>query len=222
MKKIIITIIFIVLMSKIYGQTYNWADSLKSAKHIVSANIGWEYSTIAGLYYGYKLPFKKPIVLQAGISVPFGKKVLDDFKSKVGLQGLVWGKNNFKTILAVNGVYKKYSSELVNLSSLGIELQSEFGIYKHKWFVSGEIGLDLGLTTHFKHSETYKQFIYSEVKDGWYKPVSGAFMNFGIQGGYSFRKSDIVFRIGYIKSITSTANVLIPYYTTIGYNFRIK
>ena len=89
MKYALSFILFLFLSSYFtYGQTYNWSSSKDSTKHVVSANIGWEYAVIIGANYSYKLPFKKSIFLQTGFSVPFGKNVMDDFKSNLGLNKL--------------------------------------------------------------------------------------------------------------------------------------
>lgn len=124
-----------------YGQTYNWGSSTDSTRHIVSANIGWEYAVVIGANYSYKLPFKKTVFLQTGFSVPFGNNIMDDFKSNLGLSGLLFRKNSFNSILTVNGIYKTYSSELVRMKNLGFDIKTINGIYKSKWFVSTEIGL---------------------------------------------------------------------------------
>jgi hypothetical protein len=204
------------------GQTYNWGTLNDSTKHIAGANFGWEYAAIAGVNYSYRLPIKIPVFLQSGLSFPFGKKFLDDFKANIGLGGQVYENKNFHSLLTLNTIYKRYTNELVTLNQVGLDIKTINGFYKPNWFVATEIGLDLGLSTHFRHSETYKQNIYADVQDGWYKPISAGIMNFGVQSGYSFRQSDLIFRIGYFKSITSNVNALIPYYVTLGYNLKIK
>jgi hypothetical protein len=221
--KIYLGLLFVVLsFNSAIGQIYNWGSITDSSKHIAGATLGWEYAAIAGVNYGYKLPVKIPVFVQTSFSVPFGKNVIDEFKSNVGLVGQLYSKKKFSSILSLNTVYKRYANELVTLNQVGLDIKTLNGFYKPKWFVATEIGLELGLSTHFKHSETYKQNIYADVQDGWYKPISAGIMNFGVQGGYSFRKSDLIFRIGYYKSITSNVNALIPYYVTLGYNLKIK
>lgn len=221
--KNILSLIFTVFSFHfVIGQTYNLGSITDSTKHIAGANIGWEYAAIVGLNYSYKLPIKMPVFVQTGFSIPFGKNVVDDFKSNIGLGGKLYNKKNFHSVLTLNVLYKRYSSELVTMNQVGLDIKTLNGFYKPKWFVATEIGLELGLSTHFKHSETYKQNIYAEVKDGWYKPLSAGIMSFGVQGGYSFKQSDLIFRIGYFKTITSSVNALIPYYVTLGYNLKIK
>lgn len=222
-KKNILSVLFAAFYFNFaYGQAYNWGSITDSTKHIVVGNIGWEYAVIAGVNYNHKLPFKMPVFVQTGFSIPFGKNVIDDFKSNIGLSGRLYHKKSLHSILALNVLYKRYSSELVKLNQIGMDIKTLNGFYKQKWFVAFEIGVELALSTHYKHSETFKQNIYAEVKDGWYKPLSAGIINFGAQSGYSFKQSDVIFRIGYFKSITSNVNALIPYYVTLGYNLKIK
>lgn len=204
------------------GQTYNWASITDATKHMAGATLGWEYAGIAGVNYGYKLPFKIPVFAQAALSIPFGKRLVDDMKLNIGLAGRVYQRKRFHSILALNALYKRYDNELVNLQQVGLDVKTLNGLYHAKWFVTTEIGLELGMSTHFKHSEIFRQTIYSEVSDGWYQPVSAGMMNLGIQTGYSFGQSDLTFRIGYLQSITSSVNTLIPYYVTLGYNVKIR
>jgi hypothetical protein len=223
MKKILLSLLLCLALTPVlYGQSYNWADALPRATHIVSAQLGWEYAAIAGLSYGYRLPTCRPLVFQAGISAPFGQSALDDFTLQAGLRGVAWERHHLKAILALGGSYQHYASELVRIGTLGAELQAELGIYRPRWFVAGETGLHLGLAARLRHSEIYTQTIYATARDGWYGPVSGGFVHGGIQTGYSFKRNDLVFRIGYLQSVTSGTNALIPYYTTLGYNWRIQ
>ncbi len=221
--KISLSLLFLFLsFHSAIGQTYNWGSITDSTKHIAGVNLGWEYAAIVSVNYSYRLLVEKPIFLQTGFSIPFGKNVMDDFKLNVGLGGQLYSKKNFNSIFTLNAIYKGYANELVTMNQIGLEIKTINGIYKSRWFVATEIGLALGLSTHFKHSETYKQNIYSDVQDGWYKPLSAGIMNFGLQTGYSFKQSDLIFKIGYYKTITSSINVLIPYYVTLGYNLKIK
>jgi len=224
MKNRFFLILFLTVFSShvVIGQIYNWESITDSTKHIVGASLGWEYTAVVGVNYSYKPSLKLPVFVQTGISIPFGKNVIDDLKSNIGLSGKMYRKKSFHSILSLNAIYKRYASELVKLNQVGLDIKTVNGFYKSKWFVAAEFGLELGLSTHFKHSETYKQNIYADVQDGWYKPLSAGIMNFGVQTGYSFKQSDLIFRIGYYKTISSSVNVLIPYYMTLGYNLKIN
>lgn len=147
---------------------------------------------------------------------------MDDFKTKIGGEVLILNKSNLKGSISVNGIYRSYENPLVRLQNFGSELKGTFGYYEPKWFVAGEVGFDKAIVTHFKHSETYKETIFADVKDGWYEPATGGNFMYGIQTGYSFNKSDITFNIGMVTTQDFKTTPLIPYYLMLGYNHRIN
>jgi len=203
------------------AQTFNW-NALQDSKHIITAGIGWDYSISYSLGYAYQLKTKVPIVLTTNFSIPSGEKLLDDFKTKIGGQVLILNKSNLKGSISVNGIYRRYENPLVILQNFGIELKGTFGYYKPKWFVVGEVGFDKAIVTHFKHSKTFKETIFTDVKNGWYEPSTGGNFQYGIQTGYSFNKSDITLNIGMLTTQDFKTTPLIPYYLILGYNHRIN
>lgn len=223
--KAIKSLIFILIPFCIYqkgiAQTVNW-DALENSKHIISAGIGWDYSVSYSLGYAYQVRTKVPVLLNASFSIPSGENLLDDFKTKIGGQIVLLNKSNLKGSITWNGIYRSYKNPLVRLQNFGSELKGTLGYYKPKWFVAGEVGFDKAIVTHFRHSETFKETIFSDVKDGWYEPVTGGNFQYGIQTGYSFKKSDITFSIGMVTTQDFKTTPLIPYYLMLGYNYRIN
>lgn len=223
--KVIKILIAIILPFFIYqkgmAQTLNW-NALQDSKHIITAGIGWDYSISYSLGYAYQLKTKVPIVMTTNFSIPLGEKLLDDFKTKIGGQILILNEPNLKGSIALNGIYRRYENPLVRLKNFGSELKGTLGYYKPKWFVAGEVGFDKAIVTHFKHSETFKETIFTDVKDGWYEPSTGGNFQYGIQTGYSFNKSDITLNIGMLTTQDFKTTPLIPYYMMLGYNHRIN
>lgn len=209
------------IYQKCMAQTLNW-NALQDSKHIITAGIGWDYSISYSLGYAYQLKTKVPIVLTTNSSIPSGEKLLDDFKTKIGGQILLLNKSNLKGSITFNGIYRRYENPLVRLQNFGSELKGIFGYYNPKWFVAGEVGFDKAIVTHFKHSETFKETFFSDVKDCWYEPSTGGNFQYGIQTGYSFNKSDITFNIGMVTTQDFKTTPLIPYYFMLGYNHRIN
>lgn len=203
------------------AQTLNW-NALQDSKHIITAGIGWDYSISYSLGYAYQLKTKVPIVLTTNSSIPSGEKLLDDFKTKIGGQILLLNKSNLKGSITFNGIYRRYENPLVRLQNFGSELKGTLGYFKPKWLVAGEVGFDKAIVTHFKHTETFKETFFSDVKDCWYDPSTGGNLIYGIQTGYSFNKSDITFNIGMVTTQDFKTTPLIPYYLMLGYNHRIN
>lgn len=223
MKAIIALIVFIVslLTSNILqAQTINWENLKKEERHILNINAGWEYSFVYGLSYGYHLKTKMPIILESSFSLASGEVVFDDFKTKIGGQINVFQIENFRFNAAIHGIYRRYENPIVTLQNFGADASTTIGYYKPKWFVAVEFGFDKAIVTHFKHSEIYKE-VYPEVKNGWYEPSTGGNFNFGIQGGYSFNKSDLTLRAGKVMTQDFKTTPLIPFYLQIGYSYKL-
>lgn len=223
MKAIVALITFLIslLTSNILqSQTINWANLKIEEKHILNVNAGWEYSFVYGLGYGYHLKTKTPIILESSISFASGEVIFDDFKTKIGGQINFYTIKNFRFNASIHGIYRRYENPLVALQNFGADASLVIGYYKPKWFAGGEFGYDKAIATHFKHSEIYKE-VYPEVKNGWYEPATGGNFNFGIQGGYSFLRSDLILRAGKVITQDFKTTPMIPFYVQLGYNYRL-
>jgi len=223
MKAIIALIVFLIslLTSHIsQAQAINWENLQENQKHILNVNAGWNYSFVYGLSYGYHLKTKIPIILESSISLASGEVIFDDFKTKIGGQMNVYQIENFRFNASLHGIYRRYENPLVTLQNFGADASTTIGYYKQKWFIAGEFGFDKAIVTHFKHSDIYKD-VYPNVKNGWYEPTTGGNFNFGVQGGYSFNRSDITLRAGKVMNEDFKSTPLIPFYVQLGYNYKL-
>ncbi|GAB5565219.1 MAG: hypothetical protein Wins2KO_22820 [Winogradskyella sp.] len=215
----LVTILFVATQTS-SSQTLNWY-SIENATHILTASIGWDYGITYNIGYAYKLKAKLPIALTANFSIPSGEDLLDDFKTKIGGQISILNKSDFKGIITVNGIYRRYRNPLVQLQNFGSEFKGTLGYYRPKWFLAGEIGFDKAIVTHFNHSEEFKD-IYPDVKNGWYEPSTGGNFSYGIQSGYSFNNSDFILGLGLLTTQDLKTSPSIPYYFMLGYNYRLN
>lgn len=222
--KIILLLNFLFLfVNKNYAQTINWANLKSEQKHIVNLNVGgWDYAFVFGVGYGYKINTKLPIILNAEYSFPSGKDLIDDFKTKIGGKIHIYQINNFQFSANIYGVFRRYENPLVRLVNFGSDVTGIVGYYKSEWFVAGEVGFDKAIVTHFKHSEVFKNTIYSGVKDGWYEPATGGNFYYGLQAGSSFKQIDLTFKIGKVITQDFKTTPLIPYYAQLGFNYKIN
>lgn len=219
--QLLFSLLFLINMQKVNAQTLNWA-SVGNSKHIANVNFGFDYSVSYGIGYGYKLKTKLPIVLNGNFSKPAGKNQLDDFKTKIGGQIKLYSLNKFQFSTAIFGIYRRYGNSSVRLQNFGSEMTGVIGYYKPKWFVAGEFGFDKAIVTHSKHSKEYKDNTYSEIKDGWYEPATGGNFNYGIQTGFSFSRSDITLKGGYLITQDFRTKPTLPLYLQLGYNLRMR
>jgi len=223
MKKLNIIIAFIAIVfciPKVNAQIINW-NTVGNTKHILNANFGLDYSLSYGIGYGYKLNTKLPLIINANFSMPSGEKLFDDFKTKIGGQILLLNTSNFRGAVAIQGIYRRHETELVRLQNFGSEMKGTFGYYKSKWFVAAEVGFDKAIVTHFKHSQEFRENVYAEVVDGWYEPGTGGNFSYGLQTGYSFKKTDVTLNLGKMISQDFKTAPLLPFYLNLGFNYRL-
>jgi hypothetical protein len=219
-KIIAITTLSLLSFNTILSQTINWKNLKDEEKHILNVNAGWEYSFIYEIGYGYKLETKKPIIINASYSFPSGETIFDDFKTKIGGQINFYTINNFHFNASIHASYRRIENPLAVLQNFGCDINTTIGYYKPKWFLAGEFGIDKAIVTHFKHSNIYKE-VYPNVKNGWYEPTTGGNFNFGIQTGYSFKRSDLTVRLGKVITQDFKTSPLIPFYAQLGYNYKL-
>ena len=221
MKKIqsALIILAIIMISKTSSaQQVNWRTLNDTKPHIANVNLGWDYSTAAGIGYGQKLRTTLPILLNIEYSLPFGNTIFDDFKTKLGGQAEVLHLDNFSVSVKAYGIFRRYENKYVRLVDFGSEFATNFGYYRNNWYVAGEFGFDKAIATNIKNSEEMKT-IYPGVQDGWYVPTGGNF-NFGIVSGYSFANNDLYAKIGTRMTEDFKSSPTVPYYLQIGYNRR--
>ncbi len=66
-----------------------------------------------------------------------------------------------------------------------------------KWSIGAEITWDQQWSTHIRHTDKYRELVYSEAKDGWYG-VSAFTVRYGIRASVLLRKRvEILLRGGY-------------------------
>ena len=219
---LLLSILFVLVKSTI-GQTINWENIKSEQKHILNINAGgWDYAFVFGAGYGYKLSTKLPIILNAEYSFPSGKNLIDDFKTKIGGKVRVCQIKNFQLSANMYGVFRRYENPLVRLVNFGSDVSGVAGYYRSKWFIAGEAGFDKAIVTHFKHSNVFKETIYSNVKDGWYEPATGGNFYYGLQTGFSFNQMDLTFKVGKVITQDFKTTPLIPYYAQLGINYKMN
>jgi hypothetical protein len=215
MKKVIHTLLLLMLGLGIQAQRLNWS-TIDSSKHFINAFVGSEYSLISGLSYAYKLPTKLPILLNVEYSFPFGNKHIDDFKSKIGCQIKWYTYKNFSVSTNIQGLFRRYQNNLVRIENFGSDFSLDAGYYKPKWYVSLFTGFDKAIVSNFKHSKKYLE-IYPDVKNGWYEPATGGNFYYGLSAGTKIYKATAVYLdAGKILTQDFKTGPSFPFYLKLG------
>jgi len=204
------------------AQTINWASLKEENKHIVNVNMGLDYGFTYGLGYGYQ--FKTwvfPTIANIEYSNPSGEKKLDDFKTKLGIHIRLVEFNNFQLSAKIQGVFRKYESDMVRLVNFGSDMNVMAGYYRKIWFFAAEGGFDKAIVTHFKHSQKAEDR-FPGVVGGWYLPATGGNYYYGLQTGFSFWKNDIYLKAGKVINQNLRTTPMLPFYAQVGYNLRFR
>jgi hypothetical protein len=220
MKKYIIMAFLSIIINIAHSQTLNWANLQDENKHIVNARFGLDFGINYALGYGYKLKTKSlPIIANIEFSMPSGDKVFDDFKTKTGVQIRWFEYHNIRFSTSIQGVFRRFDNNLVQLVNFGSDMSGVIGYYRPKWFAAAELGFDKAIVTHFKHKKAYTDN-FPQVQDGWYEPATGGNFNYGLQVGFSFKKSDIYLKAGKLLTQDFKTTPLLPFYAELGFNRR--
>ena len=154
LKLYIITIIIIVLQNVANAQAMNWATIDQTKKNMAGVNMGVEYGITYGFSYGYiTKAFIFPVIAGVEFSVPSGDKRIDDNKSKIGGQIMWIQRGDFHFSTRIQGVFRRYENDFVNMLNFGSDFAGVAGYYKSRWFAAGEAGFDKAIVTHLKHSD---------------------------------------------------------------------
>ncbi len=218
-KLIALIVITLIIKNCSYAQTLNWASLDKEQRHILNLNASLDFGVTYGIGYSYHLKTNLPIVLNIEHSHPSGDKILEDFKTKIGGQIRWVQAGDFQVSTRIQGVFRRFENPLARLVNFGSDLSGTFGYYRPKWFVAGEVGFDKAIVTHFKHTQSYKDD-FPAVQDGWYEPATGGNFYYGLQAGFSFKRSDIYLKAGYVLVQDFKTKPFLPYYAQLGYSRR--
>lgn len=216
-KSIIFSLVLLFVVGFSHAQTLNWASLNTKQKHIVNLNAGIDYGLVFGAGYEFQLNTKLPILLNAELSVPSGKNLTDDFKTKIGGEIRWFHSGNFYVSSDIQGIFRKYENSYATLLNFGSYTSAIAGYYRPKWFVAGELGFDKAIVTHFKHTDLFKEN-FPGIKDGWYEPATGGNFNYGIQGGTTIKRTDIYLKLGKTIQQDFKTNPVVPFYFQIGVN----
>lgn len=209
---------FLYFTNTLRGQTINWRSFQGDQRHIVSLYAGYDYSFAIGAGYGYQWKRSRPVVLNVEYSMPSGQILLDDLKSKIGIQTELVHLGSFAATTRLSAVFRRYENELARISGFGSEWAVAAGYYRSHWFLAGECAMDKAIATKIKHSDLAREN-FPDIQNGWFVPTAGNF-SYGLQIGGSIKKMDIFLRIGKVLTQNFKSTPTIPAYFQVGLNRR--
>lgn len=220
-RSIIVLTLVILSSTKNFGQVIT--PNFKGTQSIY-INIGLDPAVLTTFGYSYRLSsenFWKDIILFGEASIPFGEFEINDYRIKVGIQNSLINLDNWDFSLSGYFVVRGTENSIHSATNYGLGILALAGYYESDWFSAIEIGYDKGFLTDIEHTDWYKNYFYTDAKDGLYSNPSGN-INIGLRGGYLISNYEITLRAGIAKTEMLNDPVGVPFYSTLGINYHFR
>jgi hypothetical protein len=156
---------------------------------------------------------QRPLLAYLESSIAMGDLDLRDYRARLGVQASMLSWRDMRLTGNVAFVTRGTRNPIFDATSMGADVGGTIGMYRPRWFVAGEAGYDKAIITHLAHSDQYRTQYYADAKDGWYIDTGGI-RRFGLVGGISRGRWDLVLRAGVPR--TQRGNSLVaPAYATM-------
>ena len=197
---------------------------LSAGEQSVGLATGMDYSILpAILSYNRGMDafnFENPINVGLEATIPMYAFDLNDIRLKIVTDITVLRKRSFEIRAGINPVFINTKLQTETMSSLGVDLHVFVGITKEKWSYGGEATYNKIFTTHIKHTDKYRDLVFADAVDGWYKNTAGN-IQAGIYVNRRIKKFDLSFRTGMSKTARLNEYLLVPtFYGIMGLEYR--
>jgi len=221
MKKLTAVILLVTAVAVTsYSQDVNWRSLRDDQQNLVQLKLGYDYGVTAQLGYSRSLFIIRPVLLGLDFSLPMGNDLVDDFKLRIGGQVEVFEMGGFSATLKIMSNFRRYENDLVRIASFGSDFAGVVGYYTPSWYAAGELGFDKAITSHLKHSDIMRRYVFAEIRNGWYVPTGGNWY-YGIQGGKSIGESfDLSLRLGATNAQKKDEDAVLPLYAQLGLDVK--
>lgn len=201
------------------SQNINWRSLREDQNNLLQFSYGYDCGVTAQAGYYRTFTVFRPAAAGLDISVPMGNNLFDDYKIRLGVQIELLEVDGFSVTARLTSAFRRYESELVNISSFGADYAIGAGYYGPTWSVGGEFGLDKAITSRLMHSDLMKEN-FPGIKDGWYVPTGGHWF-YGFYGDKTLGETlDLFVRVGATEAQENDDKPTIPYYLQVGLGVR--
>jgi len=223
MRNLITIIIFICLAVQIKAQGSR-SGVLEINEQTVGLSAGMDYSMLsAGITYirGVNVcNYKYPVTIGGSISVPVFNFDFSDAGFKVISETTIHRKKNFEIRGGVNPALILLKTKTTKMTSIGTDFHVFSGFINNKWNCGLELTYNQIFSTYIKHTDIYKESVFENVADGWYK-MTAANIKIGILIKRTINRYDIFLNGGITKTGRFNDYIYVPpIYTVIGMNYR--
>lgn len=190
--------------------------------NVVATSVGVDGSLVTwgvGFVRGIDLPMGRQLMVQTGFALPMTQPDFGDWRWTGGVRMNALERRGFEWPVSLNLVVRGLRNEAFRAVGLGTELRTMPGYYPGRWFLAADLAWDQQWATHLRHTDDYREFVYEDVRDGWYGNTAHT-LQAGLRvGGRPWRHMELWVRGGYEHH--GRYNTLAPpVYALAGVNFR--
>jgi hypothetical protein len=220
----VITLLVILLILALAHPRKAQADGLNfgaldEGDHRVSLTAGAEHGLGLGAAYARVTSFAgRELVLSGDLTLGWAEVDANDFKLRGVASAPLVERGRWKVVGALAAQVRGTKNAIARMVNAGVDATLLAGRYTPRWFAAAELGYDWAVATHIDHTDGYRMAVYADARDGWYRNTGGN-LRYGLQGGVSFGRNDVILRAG--KQQDSGGNAtMIPFYATLTYGLR--
>lgn len=217
MKRLVILGTLGVFAADAAAQEVNLATTTTERPHLVRVRTGLDHAFTAQLGYDHVVaPCDRVLIAGVEITLPWAHPDLGDYQVRLGATTPLVEHGPWKLAGRLGPTVRGAGTAAGRMTALGAELGLSAGYHGDRGFVAAEAAADWAAATHVRHSDAYRDGIYADADDGWYRSTGGT-IRAGVHGGVSFRGVDLVLRVGRPFAIDLEGQTL-PFYATVGVN----
>ncbi len=151
-----------------------WSEPGQSA---VELNVGVDSSVLTTELVGRRTVEAGPVPVELRLAMAspvfvFGTD--NRLSATIATRFSLW-KTLGATVSVSPLTWTRSTNEANQLRSIGSGMGAGFGHMGEKWQVLGTVDYGQAWTTHVSHSELYRELVYEDAEDGWYRLTGGTF-----------------------------------------------
>jgi hypothetical protein len=213
-------ILVALLATTAHADELNLANTSAERPHIITVRTGLDHAFVAEVGYDHVFALRDRVLI-AGLDValPWAELDASDFQVRFGATLPFVERGAWKLLGRLGPTLRGNDNAAARMTSLGVDLRVAGGYFRTRGFVALEAGVDWAATTHITHSDAYRQEVYPDAQDGWYRATGGT-LRAGVYGGVSFGNVDAVLRVSRPFAI-DFGDQTIPLAVTLGANVAL-
>jgi len=117
-------------------------------------------------------------------------------------------------------LWRRLDTHMNTMGNVGLAGGVLGGWTAQRGWLAGELGLDHAAATRIVHKAAYRELVYADAVDGWYRNT-GTTLDLGLRAGLRVRRAELGLRVGQTRSLqlqtqTLTQTQTVPFYASLG------